>query len=197
MLSCAKINLLIFLWRIFSKALQGSGRASLLRFDGISCDSLRIGSSRTDLWPELRKESDSLTSWWMLCLGIELLTPKTVELFSLPQEILPLLSALYQSCLLPLNSQTFLVNSIVPNLFKWTLLLFKCYSMSMLSLWSTKVILRWPNMFISWLCTSYALLFRLSFRGTISDIITAFPSDFMDNARLMTDLNIWLAVLLF
>ena len=57
-LSCAKISLLMFLRRIFSNALWGSGRAPLLRFDGISFGSLKIWSPRTDLWPELRKESD-------------------------------------------------------------------------------------------------------------------------------------------
>ena len=55
MLSCAKISLLMFLWRIFSKAIRGSGRISLLRFYGISSGSLKIGSSRRDLLPELQK----------------------------------------------------------------------------------------------------------------------------------------------
>ena len=58
MLSCAKISLLMFLQRVFSKVLRVSGRASLLSFDGVSCDSLKIGSSRTDLWPELQKGFD-------------------------------------------------------------------------------------------------------------------------------------------
>ena len=140
-----------------------------------------------------RKESDWLTS--RLCSGIELLTPETVELFSLPKAVLPLLSALYQSCFNK-NSQIFLANSIVPDLFRWTLLSFKCLSMSTVSLWSIKVISRSPHMFIIRLFTSCALLFRLSFRGTISDIVTAFVSDFRGSARSMTDLDIWLAVLL-
>ena len=97
MLSCAKISLLMFLRCIFSKALRGSREALLLRFDGISRGSLKIWFSRTDLCPELRKESDWLTSSWMLCSGIELLTPKIVGLFSLPKAILPLLLVLYQS----------------------------------------------------------------------------------------------------
>ena len=67
------------LWRIFSKALRGSVRASLLRFDWISFGSLKVRSSLTDLWPELRKEPEWLTSWWMLYSGIELLTPKTMQ----------------------------------------------------------------------------------------------------------------------
>ena len=66
----------------------------------------------------------------------------------------------------------------------------------MVSVWSTKVISRSPHMFISRLLTSCALLFRLSFRGTISYIITAFVSDFNDSVRSVTDIDIWLAVLL-
>ena len=58
MLSCTNISLLMFLCSIFSRALRDSGRAPLLIFDRISSDSLEIGSSRIDLWPELRKESD-------------------------------------------------------------------------------------------------------------------------------------------
>ena len=42
MLSCAEISLLMFLRRLFSKALQGLGRAPLLRFDRISFGSLKI-----------------------------------------------------------------------------------------------------------------------------------------------------------
>ena len=41
-----------------------------------------------------------------------------------------LLSALYQSCCNK-NSQIFLANSIVPDLFRWTLFSFKCLSVSM------------------------------------------------------------------
>ena len=66
----------------------------------------------------------------------------------------------------------------------------------MVSVWSTKVISRSPHMFISRLLTSCALLFRLSFRGTISYIITAFVSNFNDSVRSVTDIDIWLAVLL-
>ena len=33
-------------------------------------------------------------------------------------------------------------------------------------------------------------IFRLSFRGTISNIVTVFVSDFSDSARSMTDLDI-------
>ena len=51
-------------------------------------------------------------------------------------------------------------------------------------------------MFIIWLFTACALLFRLSFRGTISDIVTPFFSDLRDGANSVTDLDIWLAVLL-
>ena len=47
----------MFLRRIFSKALWGSGRAPVLRFDGISFGSFKICSLRTDLLPKLRKES--------------------------------------------------------------------------------------------------------------------------------------------
>ena len=136
-----------------------------------------------------------ITSWWLLRSDIEFLTPKTVELFSLPKAILPLLSALYQSCGKK-NLQTFLANSIVPDLFKRTLLSFKCLSMSVVSMWSTKVISRSLHMFISPLFVSGALSFRHSFRGTISDIVTVFVSDFTDSAMSTSDLDIWLAVLL-
>ena len=47
MLSCAEISLLMFLRRLFSKTLQGLGRAPLLRFDGISFGSLKI-------WPPVQ-----------------------------------------------------------------------------------------------------------------------------------------------
>ena len=130
MLSCTNISLLMFLRRTLSKA-------PLLRFDEISFGSLKIWSPRTDF--ELRKESDWLTSW--LCSGIELLTPETVEFFSLPKVVLPLLSALFQSCCNK-NRQTFLANSIVADLFRWTLLSFKCVSVSMVSVWLIKVISR-------------------------------------------------------
>ena len=139
-------------------------RAPLLRFDGISCSSLKIWPPRTDLWPELPKESDWLTSW--LCSSIGLLTPGTFEIFSLPKEVLLLLSVLYQSCCNK-NLQTFLAISIVPDLFRWTLLLFKCLSMSMVSVCPVKVISRSPRMFVSRLFTSCSLLFKLSFRGHI------------------------------
>ena len=43
-LSCAKISWLMFLRRIFSKALWGSARAPLLRFDGISFGSFKMWS---------------------------------------------------------------------------------------------------------------------------------------------------------
>ena len=49
-INCPKINLLMFLWRKFSKALLGSKRAPLLRFYEISCGSLKIESSHTYLW---------------------------------------------------------------------------------------------------------------------------------------------------
>ena len=159
-----KISLLMFLRRIFSKALRASGRAPLLKFDGILFGSFKIWSPRTDLLPELRKQSSWLTSW--LCSGIDLLTAETIELFSLPKAVLPLSSALYQSCCNK-NRQTLLANSIVPDLFRWTLLSFKRLSVSMVSVWSTKVIPRSPHVLISRLFTSFALL-------TISDIVTAF-----------------------
>ena len=50
MLSCAKISLLMFLRRMFTKALRGSGGDPLLWFDGISRGSLKTGCSYTDLW---------------------------------------------------------------------------------------------------------------------------------------------------
>ena len=53
-----------------------------------------------------------------------------------------------------------------------------------------KMISRSPHILISRLFTSCALLFRLSFRGTISDIITAFVSDFSGSAKSMTDFDI-------
>ena len=59
----------------------------------------------------------------------------------------------------------------------------------MVSVWSIKAISRSPHILMSRLFTSYGLLFRLSFRGTISDIVTAFVSDFSDSARSMTDLD--------
>ena len=68
--------------------------------------------------------------------------------------------------------------------------------MSVVSVWSTKVISRSPHMFIIRLFTSCTLSFRLPFYGTISDIFIVFVSDFNDSARSITDLDIWLAVLL-
>ena len=59
-----------------------------------------------------------------------------------------------------------------------------------------KMISRSPHILISRLFTSCALLFRLPFRGTIRDIVTVFVSNFRDSSRSMTDLDIWLAVLL-
>ena len=129
----------------------------------------------------------------MLWSDIELLTPKTVDLFSLSKAILALLSVLHQSSCNK-NSQTFSANSFVPDLFKWTLLYFKSLFVSITSVWSTKVISRSLLMFISQLFISCALLFRLIFRRTISNIITLFlPSD---NAMSVNDHDMWLAVLL-
>ena len=68
--------------------------------------------------------------------------------------------------------------------------------MSIVSVWSTKVILHSPHMSIARLLISCAFLFRLFFRGKISHIATVFVSDFSNNAKSMTDLDIWLAVLL-
>ena len=62
--------------------------------------------------------------------------------------------------------------------------------MSVVSMWSTKVISRSLHMFISPLFISGALSFRHSFRGTISDIVTVFVSDFTDSAVSMSDLDI-------
>ena len=53
----------------------------------------------------------------MLCLDINLLTPKIVKLFLFPKSILPLLSAICRFCCKK-NLQTFLANSVVPYLFK-------------------------------------------------------------------------------
>ena len=69
-----------------------------------------------------------VVSTWNTCGVFVGVNPKTAELFSLPKVILPLVSTLYQSCFNK-NSQAFLVNSVVPDLLKWTLLSFKCLSM--------------------------------------------------------------------
>ena len=65
-----------------------------------------------------------------------------------------------------------------------------------MSVWSIKVISSSRHIFISRLFTSCALLFRLPFRGTISDIVAAFVSDFRNSVKSMTDLDIWLVLLL-
>ena len=88
-LSCANISLLMFLWCIFSKALRGSRSISLFRFDKILCILSKNEFSATGLWPESRKKSDWLTSRWMFCSDTELLTPKLVKAFSVPNYILP------------------------------------------------------------------------------------------------------------
>ena len=90
----------------------------------------------------------------------------------------------------------FLAKSIALDLFKWTLLSFKCLSISFVSVSPTNMISRPPLMFISQLFTSCVLSFRLSFRGTINSIVTVFASDFSDSVRSMTDLDTWLAALL-
>ena len=61
---------------------------------------------------------------------------------------------------------------------------------------ATKVISCSLHMFISRMFTSCALLFKLSFHGAISEIVIVFISNFSDSARSMTDVDIWLAVLL-
>ena len=73
------------------------------------------------------------------------------------------------------------------------MLSFKSLSVSIASVWRlTKAISRSQYLFISRLFTFYILLFRLSFRGTIRYIVRVFVSEFIDNARSMTDLDIWL-----
>ena len=125
-------DILMFLWRVFSKALHGSGRTSVLRSDGISCCSLNIGSSCTDLWPELRKESDWPTSWWMLSY----LFLKQSNSFCFLRQYYHYYLSCYNK-----NLKAFSANSIAPDLFKWTSLSFKCFSTSTVSVWPTKVIL--------------------------------------------------------
>lgn len=123
--------------------------------------SFKNGPYDIHLWPELQKKSDLLMFWWMSCSDIDLFDSKTVSI-SFPEDILSLLSVLYRSSCNK-NSQTFLGSSIVPSLFEWTLLLFKCLFMSVILLWVTKT-------FISQLFTSCTLWFKLSVRGTISNI---------------------------
>lgn len=106
------------------------------------------------LWPELRKGSD-----------IELLTPKAYCHFH-RHHINPV----------SIKSQTFLVNSIFSSSFKWSLLSFKNLSVSTVTVRSMKVIPRSPPIVISWMFTSCALLFRLLFGRTISDMVIAFFS---------------------
>ena len=61
----------------------------------------------------------------MFFSDIKLLSTKTIIHFPCSRNILPLLLALYQSWYNK-NSQTFLANSVVLNLFKWNLYSFKC-----------------------------------------------------------------------
>ena len=135
-----------------------------------------------------------LTHLMMNVVLIELLTPKAVWLFLLPRAILPLLSALNQSCC-DKSLQTFLESFIqvfVQTNFAFVQMPFNVNGVSVVN----KSDFAFTAQFICWLFTSCALLFRLSFRSTISDIVTVFVSDFSDSARSMTDLDIWLAALL-
>ena len=158
------------------------------RVDGILSGPSKIGPYDIHLWPELQKKSDWLMFWWMSCSDFDLFDSKTVSI-SFPEDILSLLSVLYRSSCNK-NSQIFLGSSIVPSLFKWTLLLFKCLFMSVILLWATKT-------FISHLFTSCTLWFKLSARGTISNIdIDMFFSDFSHSARSMVDLDILLVIFL-
>ena len=158
------------------------------RVDGILSGPSKIGSYDIHLWTELRKKSDWLMFWWMSCSDFDLFDSKTVSI-SFPEDILSLLSVLYRSSCNK-NSQIFLGSSIVPSLFKWTLLLFKCLFMSVILLWATKT-------FISQLFTSCTLWIKLSVRGTISNIdIDMFFSDFNHSARSMVDLDILLVIFL-
>ena len=82
----------------------------------------------------------------MLCSHIELLTSKT-ESKSF-RFLLALLLTPYQSYCIK-NLQTFLANFTIPNLFKLSFLLVECLSLSIMSVWSTKVVSHLSHMFVS------------------------------------------------
>ena len=124
-----------------------------------------------------------------------LFTPKTGEPFSFRKNILPLLSALYQSCVNK-NSQIYLANSIASGFLKWILLLLKDVSVLIVKMWSMKMIYRSSRMFVNWLFTLWVLLFKLPFYGGMSNMDAVFFSDTSDWAKSIIDLDIWLAVLL-
>ena len=63
------------------------------------------------------------------------------------------------------------------------------YNGNCVSLVNNSDILRSQNMCRNQLFTSFALLFRLFFRGTINNIVTVFVSDFSESVRSRIDLN--------
>ena len=80
--------------------------------------------------------------------------------FSFLKAVLALFLRQYQ-CSRNKNSEAFLENSIFfGSLFEWILVLLKCLSMSIVSVWSMKVISCSSCMFIGWPFTSCSLLFR-------------------------------------
>ena len=87
-----------------------------------------------------------------------------------------------------------LANSIAPYLFKWKRLSFKCFEGSIVSVWLIILMFCCWHIFIKRLFTSLTLLFKWSFRGTISKTWMIFVSFFREFARSKIDYEIWLAV---
>ena len=63
-----------------------------------------------------------------------------------------------------------------------------------MSVWLTILISRWLHIFIKRLLTSFTLLFKLSFRGTINEPCIVLVSFFRETANSTIELAIWLAV---
>ena len=67
--------------------------------------------------------------------------------------------------------------------------------MATVLVWSITVILCSPYMCKNRQFTSFTLLFRLSFCGTVRNVVTMFLSVFSESVRSMIDLDICLIVL--
>ena len=88
-----------------------------------------------------------------------------------------------------------LANSIVLYLLKWGWLSFKCFAGWMVLIWLMAFMSRCWHIFVKRLLTSFTLLLKLSFLGTINETLLEFVSFFREFAIKIMEFAIWLAAL--
>ena len=186
-LNWAIINLLQFTWRISLSTLEGSSDLISVRLPTKFLLSLLLSYSENNIDSSL-PFSFKFSLWLEWSVFLTKLG-KFASYWSKP----PLLSRSHQLNLY-IKFLKFLANSMVPYLFKWSLLSFKCFAGSMVLVWLMTFMFRCWHIFVKRLLTSFTLLFKLSFLGTINETWTEFVSFFREFANSVIEFAIWLAV---